>query len=112
MQGHTDMSRMSNRASASLKKRISASPDVPKTQRATVWKAIVVSKLIHHCAAWGQLTAECLAKVISVYHKGFRTVRGFPSYGKLSVNTRTDTGVRADAGMPPFSDLTAFRRIG
>ena len=76
-----------------------------------MWKTIVLSKLIYHCAICGKLAAECSAKVTSAYHKCFRIIRGFQS-GKLSANTRTDTGVRAGAGMPPLADLIAVRRIG
>ena len=80
-----------------------ASDGLPKTKRSTVWKAIVLSKLIYNCATWGQLIADGTAKITSAFRKGLLTVRGLQSYSELSVHIRTDTGVRADMSMPPPS---------
>ena len=91
----------SNKALMQLKKSIIANEGFPQSQRATVWKAIVLSEVIYHCATWGVVVkAKCTATVTSAYHKGLRVIRGRPTDVKLAVHTRTDIEVRAHFDMP------------
>ena len=69
----------SNKALMFSKHVFVANDGLPRTQISTVWKAIAISKLIYHCATWGQFTAECTAKITSAYHERL------PIYERLAI---------------------------
>ena len=63
-----------------LRGKLFAKTDLPRTHRLTVWKAVAMSKLIFHSATWGTMAVDNWKKIEATYHQGLRCIHAETKY--------------------------------
>ena len=66
----------SNKTFLALKKKLFNNRGLPGQQRLTIWKALVLSRLIYHSATWSAMTVNAWKKQETAFHAGLRIIAG------------------------------------
>ena len=59
-----------------LRRKLFRNPDIPAAKRTYFWKALCLSKLLHHVSTWCQPTEDAMSSFSTGYHHGPRVIAG------------------------------------
>ena len=101
-----------NKPLLASKKKLFKNKGLPPKQRLTIWKALVLSRLIYHSATWSAMTAKAWQTNETTFHAGLRMIEGPPPFAHLATQSQTDQTIRAALAIPPLQVIVATRRLG